>query len=164
MIRPTGCFKRLMKLLRGHGRSEEEAEDLIQEALLRLHEYCVQKKQEVRDEEAFLLRTVHNLHIDQHRRDRRHLYVNSPVEELEASRPLADPAPAPDEVFAAQQRLREISDALEAISTRTREVFFAHRAGYGQAEIAAYHGISESAVEKHIARAVDALVVLMESR
>jgi DNA-directed RNA polymerase specialized sigma24 family protein len=59
---------RLKRSLMRKGRSREDAEDLIQEALLRLHVYA--KGHAVLNEEAFLRHAVHNLAIDQYRRDR----------------------------------------------------------------------------------------------
>jgi len=56
-------FARLMKVCRRRGRSHEEAEDLIQEAFLRLHKYC--RDSQVRDQEAFPCRTVSNLAINE---------------------------------------------------------------------------------------------------
>jgi DNA-directed RNA polymerase specialized sigma24 family protein len=61
-------FERLLKFLRRKGRSREDAEDLIQEAMLRLHIYG--QEVPVTNEEAFLRHAVYNLSIDQHRRDR----------------------------------------------------------------------------------------------
>ena len=109
-------------------------------------------------EEAFLSRCVKNLSIDRHRRERRHLYEAQSIEDLDAVLALIDSGPAPDEVFATQQRLDRIRSALDAVGTRTREIYFAHRAGYSYAEIASHLRISPSAVEKHIARAVLALM------
>jgi len=56
-----------MKFLRRKGRSHEDAEDLLQEAMLRLHLYG--QAVPVVNEEAFLRHAVNNLSIDQHRRD-----------------------------------------------------------------------------------------------
>jgi len=61
-------FARLLNFLRRKGNSREDAEDLIQEAMLHLHVYA--KGAAVMNEEAFLRRAVHNLAIDQYRRDR----------------------------------------------------------------------------------------------
>jgi RNA polymerase sigma factor (sigma-70 family) len=159
MPQPVTCFARLMAVCRRRGRSREDAEDLIQEALLRLEEYC--RHREVRNKEAFLVRTVSNLAINQYRRERAFSYAPEPIEELERTLPLIDPAPEPDRVFAAKQRLREIQETLDAVSRRTREIYFAHRSGHGYDEIAAAFGISEKTVEKHIARAV---LLLMNAR
>jgi RNA polymerase sigma factor (sigma-70 family) len=148
--------KRLKRFFWNSGQSTHDAEDLIQEALLRLQQYC--QKGEVQDAESFLIRTVQNLSVDQRRRDHRHLFDERTVEDLDARTPLVDPAPAVDVIFEAQQRLHRIATTLEAVSPRTREVYFAHRAGYSYQEIEAHLGISRSTIEKHIARAVLALV------
>ncbi len=161
--------KRLKTLLWRGGRSPEEAEDLIQEALLRLHEYCQSRTHapgqsgEVADREAFLVRTVRNLSIDRHRRSHRHLYVQETIEELESNLPLIDTGPSSDEIFEAEQRLNKIRATLNAVSPRTREIYFAHRSGYSYAEIGTHLGISKSTIEKHIARAVLALMDAKDS-
>ena len=140
------------------GRSREDAEDLIQEAFLRLHIYC--QTHEVREQEAFLVRTVRNLSVDSHRRAHRELYVEDPVETL----PLVDVRLAPDEDVAVQQRLDRVRAVLDALKPRTREVFLMHRVeGYSSAQIAEHFEISVSAVEKHIARAVLALMSIVET-
>jgi len=150
-------FRRLTDLLRGMGRSREDAEDLIQEAFLRLHIYC--QTHEVREQEAFLVRTVQNLSVDCHRRAHRDLYVDDPVEAL----PLLDLRLTPDEDVAVQQRLEQVRAVLDALKPRTREVFLMHRIeGYSSAQIAERFEISVSAVEKHIARAVLALMSVVE--
>jgi len=152
MIVSLARFARLMKVCRRRGRSQEEAEDLIQEAFLRLHEYC--RTTEVRNEEAFLARTVSNLAINEYRREQIVSYVSETVEQLEQSTGLADPTPGPERILAAQQRLAEITDVLGAVSERTCEIFLAHRAGYSYEEIAADLNISQRTVQKHIARAI----------
>jgi RNA polymerase sigma factor (sigma-70 family) len=159
MLRPVACFARLMKLCRRRGRSHEDAEDLIQEALLRLEEYC--RNAEVRNKEAFLFRTVSNLAINQSLHERVLTYAYEPIEELEQSLPLVDPNPGPDRIFAAKQHLEEIRAALDAVSPRTREIYFSHKADYRYDEIAAAFGISAKTVEKHVARAV---LLLMNNR
>ena len=150
-------IRRLSELLRGLGRSREDAEDLIQEAFLRLHVYC--QTHEVRQKEAFLVRTVQNLSVDAHRRAHRELYVDEPVETL----PLLDVRLTPDEDAAVQERLDQVRATLDSLSPRTREVFLMHRLdGYSSGQIAESFGISVSAVEKHIARAVLALMRVTE--
>jgi RNA polymerase sigma-70 factor (ECF subfamily) len=73
---------------------------------------------------------------------------------------LIDLSPAPDEIFAAEQRLRRMRDALDRVSPKTREIFFLHRLqGFSHAEIATQFGISVSAVEKHVASAVTLLAI-----
>jgi RNA polymerase sigma-70 factor (ECF subfamily) len=113
-------FKRLLKFLRRKGRSREDAEDLIQEAMLRLHLYS--QAVPVMNEEAFLRHAVNNLAIDQHRRDRLDLCKEVPIEELNARSPLIAPESTPEDTLEAQQRLSGIRAALDAVSLRTREI------------------------------------------
>ena len=145
----------VQKLLRFRGKTREDAEDLVQEAVLRLHVY-MQEGGEVRDHRAFVVRTAMNLAVDAHRHAHGHLYEPAPIEELN----LPDLSPPPDEVLAAEQRLKEMKRALDSVSVRTREIFFLHRLqGFSHAEIAQKLGISKSAIEKHVASAVTTLAM-----
>lgn len=148
-------LRRLQKILRHRGTSREEAEDLVQEAVLRLHVYTNEGKQ-VRDAEAFLMRTALNLAVDAHRHARADRYEPESIEELN----LVDVGPTLDEVLAAEQRLFKMKEALDRVSQRTREVFFMHRLqGLSHAEIAQLLGVSVSAIEKHVASAITILTL-----
>jgi len=150
-----GQVRHLKKLLQRRGATREDAEDLVQEAVLRLHVYT-RAGGEVRNQEAFVTRTALNLAVDVHRHARGDRYEREPVEELN----LADIGPTPDEVLAAEQRLLKMRQTLDSASVRTREVFFMHRLqGFSHAEIAGKLGVSKSAVEKHIASAVTLLAM-----
>ena len=144
-----------MRFCQLKGRSPEDAEDLIQTALLRLEEYC--RSAEVRNKEQFLAKTVRNLVVDQIRHERVVSYVPEPVEDLPDSLSLADPAPTPDRVLDAEQRLDEISRVLGTVSKRARDVYLLHMAGYEYREIGAALGISVKTVEGHMARAILAM-------
>jgi RNA polymerase sigma factor (sigma-70 family) len=151
--------RQLRKLLRRHGQSRDDADDLIQEAFLRLHVYC--QSEEVRKQHAFLARTVLNLSVDLHRKEHRDLYAPEPVESLA----LLDLRPTPDEDVAVQERLTEAGAVLEALGPKTRDIFVMHRLeGVACSQIAKHFDISVSAVEKHIARAVLALMDVVETR
>jgi len=153
--RPT-YFARLMKFLRRKGRSREDAEDLIQEAMLRLHVYG--RDTPVVNEEAFLRHAANNLSIDQHRHNRPDLRKEVPIEDIEEQHPLVSQESTPEDTIEAQQRLNRIKAVLDAVSLRTREIYFAHRAGYSYAEIAAHMDISNITISRHIARALLAIV------
>lgn len=151
-------IEKLRRVLRKRGRGVDDADDLIQEAFLRLQVYC--RDHTVDKPEAILVRTALNLSIDQSRHDDR-----SPVDYgggLEKVT-LIDPGPSPDAVYAGQERLQHWKRGLAALSPRRREVFLLNRlAGYSFRQIAATLGISLSMVEKHAARALLFLTDWME--
>jgi RNA polymerase sigma factor (sigma-70 family) len=144
-------FARLLRLLRRKGRSREDAEDLIQEALLRLHLYA--KSEVVVNEEAFLIHAVRNLAIDRHRRDRSIEGREVQIDDVDRQHPLVAPNATPDQILDSQQRLDKLTAILDSISRRTREIYFARRIGYTYAEIADDMGIAEITVKRHITRA-----------
>lgn len=147
-------FRRLQRMLLRRGRSPDDAEDLIQDAFLKMQEYC-ERGGQVRQPEGFLVRTVLRLASNARRDEHRHLYCDEQVENLKL---LVDTTPTPDEVLAGDQCLERMRDALDAVSRRTRDVLFMHRLdGLSYAQIAESLGVSVSAVEKHMAAA---LVVL----
>jgi RNA polymerase sigma-70 factor (ECF subfamily) len=147
-------FERLLNFLRRKGRSHEDAEDLIQEAMLRLHRYR-RADQLVVNEEAFLTHAVQNLSVDLHRRFRGRHEV--PLEQG-LGNSFVDSA-TPEKTIDAEQRLGCIRALLDAASVRTREIYFAQRAGYSYDEIAAHFNVSHITVRRHIARA---LLLIME--
>jgi len=149
----TGNIRWLTTQLTRRGRTREQAEDLIQEAYLRVYEYC--EKGQAREPEKVLVRTVMRLSMNEWRDERRHLYLNQSVEDL----PLADPAPLPEEVLAAQTQLNRIIQTLQTVEPRTREAFLLNRMdGLSYAQIAKQMGVSVSAIEKHIAWAMAVLL------
>lgn len=150
-------FERLLNFLRRKGRSHEDAEDLIQEAMLRLHRYR-RTDQRVVNEEAFLTAAVQNLSVDLHRSRRPDIRREVPFEYFDSRNPLIEPA-TPEKSIDAEQRLNRIRALLDAASIRTREIYFAQRAGYSYQEIAAHFNVSHITIRRHIARA---LLVIME--
>jgi RNA polymerase sigma-70 factor (ECF subfamily) len=121
------------------------AEDYLHAAFIRLAEYRI--AHEVKNPDAFLVRTAVNLAIDERRRTR----VRS---DPGLAQILAYDQPIQSEVLLARERLRRVQEGLARLSPRTREVFLMHRLdGLKYREIAAQLGISESAVEKQIAKA-----------
>lgn len=149
------CNVRWLKSqLARRGRTREEAEDLIQEAYLRVHEYC-EHGGEAREPERVLVRTVMRLSMNYERDRRDHLHVRQRVEELA----LLDPGPAAEDVLAGQLALQRISGLLDSLEPRSRQAFLLHRVdGLTYAQIAKHMGISVSAVEKHIAWAMAVLL------
>jgi RNA polymerase sigma factor (sigma-70 family) len=150
-------LKKMRGVLSRHGRRREEIEDLMQDALVRLLEYC-NHGAEVREPEAVLVRTVQRLAMNYDRDAHSDLYADQPIEELG----LIDPGPTPEEVLSGEQCLDRLRKTLDAVSRKTREVFFLQRLhGFSYAQIARQMDMPISTVEKHIARA---MTVLLENK
>lgn len=140
---------KLRRLLYSRGQSEDDTEDLIQEAFLRLQQYT--RHHSVKHTEAFLVRTVLNLLTDHRRKKGLREMVPNGLETLT----LIDPSPSPDVVLEGQNRLRQFKAALRELSPRRREVFILYRIeGFSFAQIAKRLGITISMAEKHAARAM----------
>jgi DNA-directed RNA polymerase specialized sigma24 family protein len=65
---------------------------------------------------------------------------------------------APDETMEVQLRVDRVRAVLDAVGVRTREIYFAHRAGYSYGEIAEHMKSSRMAVKRHIVRALLAIM------
>ncbi|MGI9375789.1 MAG: RNA polymerase sigma factor [Tsuneonella suprasediminis] len=140
---------RLSALLKKRGVSDSDAEELVQEAFLRLLQY--RKDNEVGREEGFLVRTAVNLSIDANRRARRFDVVSEPVDDLL----LVDEAPDPERVAVGRSRLEHLVAGFERLDPKTRAMVKARRIeGLSMREIALRDGVSVSAVEKRLAKAM----------
>jgi RNA polymerase sigma-70 factor (ECF subfamily) len=144
----SGVFSRVRAALMRRGRTEQDADDLVQEAWIRLA--CYGRDHLVEQPEAFLMRAALNLSIDAHRaRETRGEEVQ--VEDVV----LVDATPGAENALLARERLVRLSKCLAQLNDKTRAIFLAHRIdGVSYQEIARRHRLSISAVEKHIAKAV----------
>lgn len=95
------------------------AEDIVQEAFMRLHAQF----DAVREPSRWLYRTVHNLALN-HRRDTGKIVaLNPPGEEpAPGAADTADPQPLPDEQIARLEGIGLVRLSLEALDARSREV------------------------------------------
>lgn len=130
--------------------SEEDAEDIVQEVY-----YRIGRKNDittVRYPQAYIFRTAINLVRDRVRRDRTRERSNHfPFDE----RLHASEVPSPERVLEGKQRLAIVCRALEELSPKCRHVFVLHRfEDMTYAEIAAHLGITVSAIEKHMMKAI----------
>ena len=95
------------------------AQDIVQEAFMRLHA----EFDTVRDPRRWLFRTVHNLALNQHRRDRKVIPLCAEADESSGTGlDLADPLPLPDEQLARLERLGLVRLSLGALDERSREL------------------------------------------
>lgn len=134
------------QLMRLAGSSD--VDDHLQTAFVKWETY--RERGQVRNPEAFLLRTAMNSAYDEHRQRQRRPQV--PILDETG---LTDAAPLQDEAYAARQRLELVREGLAQLPHRTREIFLMHRLdGLKYDVIAARLGISASAVEKQVAKAM----------
>jgi RNA polymerase sigma-70 factor (ECF subfamily) len=141
-------WNKILKQIVRRTRDTANAEDLLQSAYLRLEKY--RANHTVENPAAFLIQTAVNIHIDEYRRTRQLSTILADSELSEVS-----DQPLQDEVICARARLERVKAGLERLPRRTRDIFLMHRLdGLRYREIADCFGISQSAVEKHIAKAV----------
>lgn len=139
-------WNRLIREVRARTRGKSDAEELLHAAYLRLLRYRAQ--QTVDNVAAFLVRTAVNIGVDNYRHDR---FIADVAPENAG---LCENSPLQDEVLASRARLERVRQGLSRLTPRTREVFLMHRLDdMKYREIAERLGISQSAVEKHIAKA-----------
>jgi len=150
------AFSRVRAALMRRGRTMHDADDLVQEAWVRLA--CYESEQRVDKPEAFLMRTALNLSIDSHR-----MRVNHGEEVLLEEVVLIDATPTTEAVVLARERVARLSVCLGRLSEKTRDIFLAHRIdGMSYQQIAQRHQLSISTVEKHIAKATLQITSWME--
>jgi RNA polymerase sigma factor (sigma-70 family) len=95
------------------------AQDVVQEAFVRCHADF----KSVRDPRRWLFRTVHNLALNQHRRDSKVIPLHpAPGETARAEHDPADPQPLPDEYITRLEHIGLVRLSLAALDERSREL------------------------------------------
>lgn len=146
----------LQRFLIARGASPAEAEDILQEASLRL---STDKVGPVAEPRAYLYKMASNqflLHrrTEQRRTRREEDWVDA---NSGAAREI-DPDPSAEERLIHREQLAILRAALAGLPERTRSIFMRFRVeGQPQKQIAQDLGISVSAVEKHLTRAYGAI-------
>lgn len=142
--------KTLQGLLTRKVRDPQLAADLVQESFLRLAEQ--QSRERIDNTPAYLYRTAHNLMIDHMRQQQRRKTDSVPHEALEG---IVEDSPGLEETTATEQHMRRLREALAQLPARTQEVFRLNRLeGLTHAEVARQLDISDSSVQKHLAKAL----------
>lgn len=150
----------LMTYFLRHTGDHAEAEDLTQEALLRASR--ARSGEPIETPDGFVFTIASNLLRDRARKRftrqaNRHvsLYVQEGGETAAEPLQLASEDLPADRVLIGKEKLQKALEALTELPDRTREIFILFRVErLRQGEIAARLGISVSAVEKHVVRAV----------
>lgn len=133
-------------------KDSETAADLTQEAFLRYAEQDTSGNPAVLNGRSYLYRTAHNLAID-HVRQRARQKTDAAAHDELAS--IADDRPSQEDEADARQRLDRLRAAVMELPERTRQIFVLNRIeGLSYAETAERLGVSESSVQKHLAKAL----------
>ena len=143
-------WTRVLKNIARQARGDVDPEELLNIAFLRLERYSAGHV--VENPKAFLVRTAKNALIDSYRHEQISARYVADSRQNSQDR---DESPLQDEVCAARARLDRVKQGLDQLQPRTREIFLMYRLEDLKCrEIAGRLGISESAVEKHIAKAM----------
>ena len=149
----TGYFRRRI-------RNEAEVEDLVQDVFARIA--ARDSPEPVENLGGYVIRTAASVLADWGRRrgTRRadlHVAFDSDLH--------ADEEIDPERVLSGKEELHAATVALLSLPERTRTVFVLRRLeGYRHRDIAEHLGISVSAVEKHMVKAIRHLSIEMEKR
>jgi RNA polymerase sigma-70 factor (ECF subfamily) len=150
----------LLRFLRARTRDAAEAEDVVQELWIRLHEL---RPGPISNARAYLFQMANNLVLDRVRERRRRSvrdqnwteqsYVLAPGAEGEMQ--AVDPGHTPEAQLVEAEEQRALVAAIAELPDGARRAFCLHKIdGLSHAEVAARLGISRSGVEKHIAVAM----------
>ncbi|HLZ85223.1 MAG TPA: RNA polymerase sigma factor [Caulobacteraceae bacterium] len=143
----------LIRVFAARLRSYEAAEDLVQDMYVRL----TQREPEdlnVEQPSAYLFRLGSNLMVDHVRKDSRRRRRDDDWNR-DAGAVAAQPI-VPEAAAVSRDQLQRLLEAVAKLKPRTREVFRLHKLeGLSHADVARRLGISKSAVEKHMAIALE---------
>lgn len=140
----------VFRLLHARIDNEDDAAELAQEALLRVMRY---RDCNARSLRGLLMRTALNLAAS-HRLLARVQWTHVPLDGLQ----LVSDAPALDEQLDREQRRQQVMAAIKALPPRRRDILLLRVVSeLSHREIAQRCGISQTAVEKHLARAQAAI-------
>ena len=150
LVHGRGVLALLTRILR----DADLAADLTQETFLRVADHMrANPSAVIAHERSYLYRIARNLALDHARRSR-----VVPMETLrdDEGADIGDDRPSLERVAAGRSDLAAVRRAMLALPERTREVFLLVRVdGLTYRETARRLGISESSVQKHLAKAIE---------
>ena len=137
--------------------NNEDANDLAQEALLRMHK--TQQSRQLENARAFLYKTANNLVVDQLRRAKVHdKYVSLEMLPEQSDEDNDKFAPSAERTVSAEEELDQIYKVVDQMPEKVRRAFLMHRGkDMSYAEIADDMNVSTSMVEKYIIQALKIL-------
>jgi RNA polymerase sigma factor (sigma-70 family) len=138
----------LMAFFMRRAASHSDAEDMTQELFAKL---AVAETGAMDNADAYIFQMAANLLRDRGRREKVRANYRASLHAGPVDLEPLDPA----RVLLGRESLGEVSDALRELPERTRAIFLLFRLeGMKQSELAALYGVSVSAVQKHIFKAM----------
>ena len=148
-------FNGLVRFIRGRIQSHEDAEDMAQQAFIRIQPLL--ETNQLDNPAAYLYQTASNLVIDQlrHRKIQRS-YISSELDKQAAMyEEYHMDMCTPERKLTADNDLAAVEAALEGLPHKCRQAFLMHRVkGYTYNDIADAKNVSVSSVEKYILQAL----------
>jgi len=129
-----------------------EAEDLTQEAFLRLY-VCLHKGQAVTNIRAFVFRVAHNLAIDQQRKK-----LQFEPMDLAGPHEASDPAPGAEQQVLTEERHARLRQALASLSLEEKHCLELRAEGLSYKEIAEVLEMRMPTLVKYLGRIIKKLV------
>jgi len=138
--------------------SPDDIDDIVQETFVRSYE--AELKQEIKYARSFMLKTAKNLALNHiNKWDNKY---NDSIEDFSAPTVELSTQSFEDE-FESKERFLQFCRATEQLSGSVRKTFILKKVyGFSQREIAQYLNLSESTVEKHVAKGLLKCVQYME--
>lgn len=149
--------QQLVHFLKRKVGSQEEAEDIAQNAFIRIQRLA--ETSEMDNPKAYLYRTASNLLVDtkrRHKLEENYKHATQTADQFtehEASRFCN--AISPEQLLIAKSELETVNNAIKSLPNNCRQAFLMHRLnGYSYSDIAEIMGVSVSSVEKYILQAI----------
>ena len=139
------------------GMSPDQAEDVIQDAFLRLvrHRFDAEANENLR---AWVFRVAHNLSMDIHRSQGR-CSSGSDDETSFVIRERVDPRPSPEQQVLLDERMKHFEDAFAQLTPKQRQCVLLRAEGFRYREIALTLGVSVQRVGELMQRSISLLEV-----
>lgn len=133
---------RLLRYLGSLHLNRDQAEEIVQEAFLRLATELAHGK-DIENLQGWILRVAHNQAIDLWKRREREMTLTADVSEAEIREHLVDSGTGPYEKYQQEERMKLIEDALLTLNSQQRQCFHMRVQGFRYKDIANALGISE---------------------
>ena len=133
------------------GVPEAQAQEVTQEVYLRLYQ-TMRKDEEILNMRAWLFRVAHNLSVRVRSREKTFRSVNTDWERFTALT-----VESPERAILNREKMQKVQSALETLSPQQKNCLYLRSEGLRYREIAAVMGISSSAVNEFLRRAISRL-------